>query len=346
LAAQVCETPIALITLVDDRRQWFKAEIGLGLRETPLDSSICAKAILEPGLLVVPDTSKDPRFSANPLVAGEPGLRFYAGARLETSDGLPLGTVCVLDFEPRELKPEQAFALKTLARQVMSQLELRRAVAEREEALAATRHAEHGHALLVRELHHRVGNTLALVQALLGTSARPSKSVAEFYSAFSARIASLAKTQKLLTDDYWQTASLREMARYELRILTQHESPRVVLNGDPTELSADLAIPVGMALHELASNAMRHGALSGPDGTVEVAWSVKVDDGIRCLHLEWSEHGGPPVRQPQHTGFGSRLLSRVLPQQCNGSVHTAFARDGFRFTLVAPLIEHRLTPAY
>jgi two-component sensor histidine kinase len=346
LAAQVCETPIALITLIDDRRQWFKAEVGLGMRETPLDSSICAKAILQPGLFVVPDTAKDPRFKSNPLVSGAPGVRFYAGALLESSDGLPLGTVCVLDFAPRGLRPDQEFALKTLARQVMSQLELRRAIAEREEALAVIRQAEQGQALLVRELHHRVGNTLALVQALLGTSARPSKSVPEFYGAFSARIASLAKTQKLLTDDYWQTASLRAMLLHELRLFTSHDSPRVILRGAHTDLSADLAIPLGMGFHELVSNAMRHGALSGPEGRVEVTWEVRLDGGRRKLHLEWTERGGPPVREPLHAGFGLKLLNSVLAQQCNGSVEIAFERKGFRFAFDAPLIEHRLVPAY
>src|SRR4051794_22680633 len=217
LAAQVCETPIALITLVDDRRQWFKAEIGLGLRETPLGASICAKAILQPGLFNVPDATKDRRFRFNPLVIGEPRLRFYAGVRLETPAGLPLGTLCVLDVRPRTLSEAQGFALTTLARQVMAQLELRRAVAEREEALSGIRQGEARQALLVRELHHRVGNTLAMVQALVSTMARSAKSVPEFSRAFSARIGSLAKNQKLLTEDYWQTASLREMLDHELR---------------------------------------------------------------------------------------------------------------------------------
>jgi hypothetical protein len=138
LAAQVCQTPMALITLIDDRRQWFKAELGLGFRETPLDLSICAKAILQPGLLVVRDTTQDPRFHDNPLVTGEPHLRFYAGALLATPDGLPLGTICVLDRVPRDLTGQQAFALTTLAKQVMAQLELRRALAERDEVLAGT----------------------------------------------------------------------------------------------------------------------------------------------------------------------------------------------------------------
>jgi GAF domain-containing protein len=164
LAAQVCQTPVALITLVDDRRQWFKAELGLGVRETPLVASICATAILQPGLFVVPDTTKDPRFAGNPLVQGEPHLRFYAGARLETPQGLPLGTLCVLDTKPRDLNEEQRFTLMTLARQVMGQLELRRAIVDRDEALGASRQAEERQALLVRELHHRVRNTLALVQ--------------------------------------------------------------------------------------------------------------------------------------------------------------------------------------
>ena len=87
IAAYVCNAPISVINLIDDDRQWFKAEIGLGVRETPLDVSICAHAILQPGLFVVPDTTKDPRFASNPLVTGEPNLRFYAGALLETQIG-------------------------------------------------------------------------------------------------------------------------------------------------------------------------------------------------------------------------------------------------------------------
>jgi len=127
LVARVCDAPIAVVNFIDEGRQWFKSEIGLGVRETSLDISICAHAILQPGLFVVPDTTKDWRFSRNPLVTGEPYLRFYAGALLETEDGLPLGTLCVLDDEPRPggLTEKQAAALLVLARAVMSQLKLR-----------------------------------------------------------------------------------------------------------------------------------------------------------------------------------------------------------------------------
>lgn len=136
LIAHVCQAPIAAINLVDRDRQWFKSEIGLGVRETPLDISICRHAILQPGLFVVPDTTRDPRFMDNPLVTGDPYLRFYAGALLETKEGLPLGTLCVLDYAPRRLSPEQEDALQILARQVMASLELRRRTRGLQEALA------------------------------------------------------------------------------------------------------------------------------------------------------------------------------------------------------------------
>jgi signal transduction histidine kinase len=132
IAANVCGTPISVVNLIDGERQWFKAEIGLGERETPLDTSICAHAILEHDLLVVPDTTRDSRFAFNPLVTGAPGLRFYAGALLKTADGLPLGTVCVLDTQPRVLDDNQLDTLRRLARQVMTQLELRRMLRQAE----------------------------------------------------------------------------------------------------------------------------------------------------------------------------------------------------------------------
>ncbi|MGM4917950.1 ATP-binding protein [Tardiphaga sp. 813_E8_N1_3] len=128
IASYVCQTPISIISLVDDGRQWFKSEIGLGVRQTPMDQSICAHAILEHSFLEVEDVTGDPRFNCNPLVTGEPHVRFYAGALLRTPDGLPLGTVCVLDDKPRVLSTEQREVLAALARQVMAQMEFRRAL--------------------------------------------------------------------------------------------------------------------------------------------------------------------------------------------------------------------------
>lgn len=347
LAAQVCRTPVALISLVEDRRQWFKAELGLGIRETSLVESICASAILQPGILVVPDTTKDHRFDDNPLVRGNPYLRFYAGARLETPEGLPLGALCVLDTAPREeLTEQQRFALVTLARQVMAQLELRRAVIDRDEALAASRRIEQRQALLVRELHHRIRNTLALVQSLLGSTARSTRTSTEFYREFSGRIASLARTQTLLTEDYWQTAPVRAMLESELQAFTNSNPDRVKLTGPRLDLAADLAVPIGMAFHELASNAARHGALSVPEGRVEVTWDLKEVDGKRKLVLEWAEREGPLVEVPQRRGFGSALLERVLTMQANAEVKVSYKPSGLHVRIQAPLIEQRLVPGY
>jgi PAS domain S-box-containing protein len=161
LAAQICDAPFAVVNLVAEERQFFKAEIGLGVRETPLDVSICAHALLRPGLFVVRDTTRDARFAGNPLVTGAPHLRFYAGALLETEDGLPLGTLCVLDREPRPdgLTEQQGFALQVLARQVMSQLELRRTLKEREADAAAIAESERQFRILADSMPQMVWAT-------------------------------------------------------------------------------------------------------------------------------------------------------------------------------------------
>ena len=153
LAAFICGTPIAAITLVDAERQWFKYSVGLDVRQTPRDVAFCAHTILQPDLMVVPDAAQDIRFQDNPLVTGAPNVRFYAGMPLVTEGGHALGALCVIDTEPRHLTPEQSAAMKTLARQVTNQFELAHRVAAQERLMAEREQA--ADTLKMTELRYR-----------------------------------------------------------------------------------------------------------------------------------------------------------------------------------------------
>jgi GAF domain-containing protein len=143
LASFVCKTPIALISLVDENRQWFKSKVGFAALETPRDIAFCSVAIEQSDVMVVPDTLKDERFRNNPLVVSEPRIRFYAGAPLINEEGYALGTLCVVDRTPREFGPDQKEALQALSRLVLAQLEFRRNLRLLKEVLTERSHAEH-----------------------------------------------------------------------------------------------------------------------------------------------------------------------------------------------------------
>ncbi len=194
-------------------------------------------------------------------------------------------------------------------------------------------------ALMVRELHHRVKNTLATVQAVLNATMRSSVSMTEFSRAFGGRILSMARTHALITEDEAQVASFEGLLRAELD--AYDEGGRITLDGPRLKLPSDLAVPVSMALHELTTNALRHGALAHPGGQVVVTWRIEDDPSGPWLAWTWNEHDGPPPALPTREGFGTRLLNKILTAQVAAEVDIEFDADGLRIHVRLPLGRHQ-----
>ncbi len=323
LASRICGTPISVINLIDETRQWFKAETGLGVRETPLDTSLCAHVILQDDFVEIPDTLADARMADNPLCLADPGLRFYAGALLRSKAGYPIGTLCVLDNRPRALDPLQRDALRVLADQVMTQLDLRALIANE--------------TVLRSEIDHRVKNSLMVVGAFVSLERAASDN--NEARASLQRVARQVNGVAALHEHLGMAASdeLIELGPYLDQVVSLINSTlpaNVSVQGrfENVKVGPREASIVATIINELAANASKHSFkcssgtifLSGervsvagyrlvcsddarPETVETVAPGGRAGLGLRILTASVQRLGGTMIATRDATGYSTRL---------------------------------------
>nr|WP_279626419.1 histidine kinase dimerization/phosphoacceptor domain -containing protein [Sulfitobacter delicatus] len=323
LASKICDTPVSLISLVDEGRQWFKARVGFEPHETALDQSVCSHAILSEDFTEIPDMGADSRTVDNPLYIGDPRVKFYAGANLVAPNGQPIGTLCVLDTKPRTLTEFQRQALQTLSRHVMMQLELRKKI-RIEAALRA-------------EMDHRVKNSFQTIASLLRMASRKVKDAdaKDVLALVERRFTAVASLHgELMTREGKDTVGADSFLNQLGKLLAAGapDNVTVTCTADPGELQVIQASAIGMIVSEFVANSIKHAFKGGRAG--EVTLSLRSDGDARWL-LECRDNGGGhepsgsrgTVSGADSTGLGQKLMATAA-EQLNGRLTTDFTPEG------------------
>lgn len=347
--SEVCGMPVALVSLVDENRQWFKARSGIDVSETPIEASVCAHGILQPDLLEINDLTKDVRTIDNPIVAGDPNLRFYAGAALTNNEGLPLGMLCVLDYKPRELTPAQRDLLTVMAKLVMQRIELKRAFKLEQEArtmaqemLEKANTLLDRNALLRREIDHRVKNSLTQVVSFLRLQQRMHRdepAVANALAEAGNRVTAVAHVHEHLhrvADD--EKTSLTHFLTHLVEEISRNKPAQlktIEIEADDTKVTSDKMMAVGLAVNEAVANAMKHAFATGDEGVVRVAFSS--DGKTALLRISDNGKGLPADFDPAKTkGLGMRALAGIA-QQLHGKLAHSSSKSGTTIDLTFPV---------
>ncbi|KIN61206.1 putative two-component system sensor histidine kinase [Sulfitobacter noctilucae] len=322
LAAAACGTAISVINFIDAERQWFKAETGLGVRETPLATSLCSHVILEEEFVEIHDTLLDTRMADNPLCCGDEGLRFYAGALLKTADGLPLGTLCVLDHQPKTLTPLQRDTIRVLARQVMAQLELRKTL----------KHTE----MLRKEVDHRVKNSLQSLGSLVRLAGRNAKEeeTTEALATIGSRIDAVA----MLHQELYRTDAGRiiELGRYVENLMSYFRKiapENVTLNCEliETKVSSNEAVAVGTLINEFVANAIKHAFPDDRTGQIDVLVTRNADD--NRIRVNCRDNGvGLSENATLSTGGLGMQIAAVISAELNAKLDVDTKSNGLNVT--------------
>lgn len=314
LAARRFGVPIAIISIVDEDRIWFKSRYGLPIEQIDREPGLCASAILGYDPYILEDAQADPRSLANPLVAGDFGLRFYAAVPLTTSDGHNLGTLCVIDKEPRPINHEQIEDLKDLAAVVMDQLEL---------GLSA-RQAVGKANLMAKEIDHRVMNSLQFVSGLLAMQSRsPGAGEAAAHLELAAnRVAAVAQVHRHFYADVADQVSCVAFLRRLCEDLAGILDREILVEGVEEMVPAKSIQAIGLIANELVTNAAKYGA-----GKIDVGFRRHND-----MHelVVCDEGNGLPAGFDAHTvsaGLGMRVIT-TLAKQLHGTLDARQRDDG------------------
>jgi PAS domain S-box-containing protein len=205
--------------------------------------------------------------------------------------------------------------------------------------ISERKRAEAEQAMLVREVHHRVRNTLAIAQAIVGSTAKSSDTIEGFKDALIGRISALARTHLLMSDATRPEVDFEVMLKNELDPFADGSDMRVAMSGPSVEVSSRTAVPLGMALHEMTTNAAKYGALSTFGGKLEVTWRVITEAKNRHLEFDWIESGGPALAPPERKGFGAQLLEVVLPRQVFATTSVDYRPDGLHVRVKLPIAD-------
>ncbi|WP_409432251.1 GAF domain-containing protein [Litorimonas sp. RW-G-Af-16] len=322
MASTALGTEVALISLIDENRQWFKSKQGTDLCETDREFAFCDHAIRQDNVMVVPDATKDERFVANPLVTDGPEIRFYAGAPLVTKDGHALGTLCVIDSQPRHnFSAEDQQLLKDLAVSIMTEIE----VVKQTQVIA-------DYAVINEELRHRMGNMYAHVSALISMMGRNEDDKDKLVRRLRERITNLGQTQALFAAHKWASVPMSKLVKTTLEpFINSGNQERITIQSTQDfDVSPRGAFILTLMLSELGTNAVKHGALGPREGQLSIGW--RTGD---IISLEWDEILNDGVSGDLGAGFGSQILKRIVPMDLQGEASYNLMPNGLKYHVTA-----------
>jgi two-component sensor histidine kinase len=286
---------------------------------------------LKEGAVISRDIGTEKRFAYHAFLKDH-GVQAFVNVLIPSSQGRrPFGVLQVDSREPRDFTQSDIEFLRTYANLLGAAIERLRVVAE---LRAAVREKD----LLINELNHRVKNTLTTVQAIASQTLRNTPSVDHAARAIETRLIALSQVHNVLTDQSWAAVDLRDIVGQAVEPYRSRWESRVHGRGPPVQIPPRMALALAMVLQELATNAVKYGALSNVSGEIRIGWDVDRSSAPNRLQLRWQETGGPSVAIPDRRGFGTRLIERSLAQDLDGDVRIEFASGGVICLIDVPLV--------